>query len=168
MAISIDRKLELMALDTLENLYRNFKVQGIFPYEVYPGYAQKNLRAKPGSWKSTGAAMDSFYFQVKDAMIDNARIDFFYNYYLNFVDLGVGAGRSASDVTRSSPATFKSRYTTNWNPKAGKTHRPAISSEFRHLRRRMVRYFMNEYTYQANVMIINAFGVDADNHQTTT
>lgn len=164
MAIPIDRKLELMAQDTLEALQRNFKIQKIFPYEVYPGYLAKNAKARLGSWKSTGAALDSFYFQVKDAMIDNARIDFFYNYYMNFVDIGVGAGRPGESVKRSAPYHHMSRYT-NWNPKAGKTHRPAVSSEFRHLRRRMTRYFMNEYTYQANIMIINALGVYPDESQ---
>lgn len=160
-SLTLDQKLNLFASDTIEALRKNFNTQAIFPFEVYPGYKAKNSKAKKGSWKSTGAAYDSFYFQVKDATETNVRMDFFYNYYLNYVDMGVGAGRKAGDVERDNTASVDLRYT-KWNPKQGKTHRPAISMEFRHLAGRLAMYFKNKYQRDAEFTILNAFGVEMD------
>lgn len=162
--MSLDQKMELMAKDTIEALRKNFKTQAIFPFEVYPGYKAKNSKAKKGSWKSTGAAYDSFYFQVKDATETEVRMDFFYNYYLNFVDIGVGSGRKAGDVMRDNTASVDLRYT-NWNPKQGRTHRPAISMEFRHLSGRLALYFKKRYQREAEFTILNAFGIEMDENR---
>lgn len=160
-SMSLDQKMVYFAKDTIESLKKNFKTQAIFPFEVYPGYKAKNAKAKPGSWKSTGAAYDSFYFQVKDASETDARMDFFYNYYLNYVDMGVGAGRKAGDVERNNTASVDLKYY-NWNAQQRKTHRPAISMEFRHLAGRMALYFKKRYQRDAEFTILNAFGVEMD------
>lgn len=149
-------KVFQMCEDTITAIHKNFKTQAIFPNEVYPGYLKKNAAAKPGSWKSTGAAFDSFYFQVVDATEGKVRADFFYNYYMNFVDMGVGTGRPIDAVIRSYNLRNTMKYA-DWNPKKGETHRPAVSSEFRHLAGRMRMYFSIRFMMQAEFLIMRAF-----------
>lgn len=154
------RKLYLMAKDTIDALHRNFKTQGIFPGEVYPGYKTKNAKTSRGEWKSTGAGFDKIFFQINDALSDKdisvreATIDFFFNYYLKFVDMGVGRGRPIKKVKRDLDADFEVRYM-EWNSQEGSTHRPAIMMEFRHLSRRMQRYWAEHYKYEAEVALLS-------------
>lgn len=157
--MKLDRKMAFWAKDTLDGIRRNFKVQCIFPFEVYPGYAEKNKKVKRG-WKSTGAAYDSFVAQIRDASEDKLRMDFLYRYYMNYVDIGVGAGLKAGDVERGGVASNTRRYT-KWNHPAGQTHRPAVAMELRHLARRMMRYMARRYEMEGQMAVLKAWGVDA-------
>lgn len=166
--IPAGEKLRLVAYETLEAIYRNFKTQGIFPYEAYPGYLAENAKAKGNSWKSTGAGFDSFYFQLKDAAQDSdigvreARMDFFFDYYLKFVDMGVGRGRPIGKVKRTLSADRDIRYM-SWNSEEGSTQRPAIMMEFRHQARRLMKYFANRYQYDAQAIVVSGLeGVTGD------
>lgn len=166
--VPVGKKMQLMGWDTLEAIYRNFRTQGIFPYEAYPGYLAKNTKMeRRKSWSSTGRGFDSFYFQVVDAAggiandmnnisVRSARIDFYYAMYLNFVDMGVGKGRPIEKVNRTLTADHNVRYMA-WDAKDGSTQRPAIAMEFRHQVRRLTSYFANRYKYEAQIGIINAF-----------
>lgn len=166
--IPAGEKLRLLVLETLEAIARNFHTQGIFPYEVYSGYRKKNMEARKGQWRSTGAAFDSFYFQINDALqasdvsVREARIDFFFNYYLKFVDMGVGRGRPISKVKREIDADFNIRYM-EWNSQEGSTQRPAIMMEFRHQARRMRNYWANRYLYEAQAVLVEGLaGITGD------
>ena len=157
--ISAGQKLRLMAIETMQAIYNNFRTQCISPHEPYAGFMAKNAAAKAGSWKSTGDGFDSFTYQVNDVQqpydIDArlASMEFFYNYYLNFVDMGVGMHRPIEKVYRTTDADFGTRYM-EWNSKSGSTQRPAIMMEFRHQTRRMERYWINRYKYTAQVGLI--------------
>ena len=159
----IGEKLQILAHETLEAIHKNFKTQGIFPEdEVYPGWAAKNAAIKGDSWKSTGAGFDSFYFHILhasealDVSVRDWAVEFMYNYYLNFVDMGVGKGRPISKVNRTLAADHDIRYMSSWNPSEGSTQRPAIAMEFRHQAERMRRYMANRYKYDAQVMLMNS------------
>lgn len=159
----IGQKLQIWAHETLEAIHKNFQTQCIFPEgEVYPGWAAKNAAIHGNSWQSTGAGFDSFYFhilhaaEVFDVGVRDWAVDFMYNYYLNFVDMGVGKGRPISKVNRTLAADHDIRYMSSWNPAEGSTQRPAIAMEFRHQAERMRRYMANRYKYDAQVVIINA------------
>lgn len=158
----IGQKLNIWAHETLEAIHKNFKTQGIFPEgEVYPGWFQKNAAIRGSSWQSTGHGYDSFYFHILHAseMLDvgvrDWAVDFMYNYYLNFVDMGVGRNRPISKVNRTLSADHDLRYMDSWNPKEGSTQRPAIAMEFRHQATRMRNYMANRYKYDVQVMIVN-------------
>lgn len=156
----LEVKLNQFCRDTWEQIRRNFKTQAVFPYEVYPGYLDKNAKAGARSWKSTGAAFDQLVFQVKDASMSQARIDALFNYYLLYVDIGVGKGRSASEVERESPSDYKKRYT-QWAPKRNKTHRPILMSEIRHLAARMRMMYTRRFDINTRAYITHYFnGVD--------
>ena len=159
----IGQKLQIWAHETLEAIHKNFKTQGIFPEdEVYPGWFAKNAAIYGNSWQSTGAGFDSFHFhilhasQMLDVGVRDWAVDFMYNYYLNFVDMGVGKGRPISKVKRTLSADHDIRYMSSWNPKEGSTQRPAIAMEFRHQAERMRKYMANRYKYEAQVLLINA------------
>ena len=165
--IDIRKKLEEFGHDTIQQLHINMKTQKIWPQEVYPRYQEINkIRKKYGSWYSTGEGIESFIFQIKNTRLDSARIDFFFNEYLRYADLGVGAGRPADDVNRSKKARYKHR-DNPWGLQAGRTHRPAVMMEFRHLQRRMMMYAMEEYGYAGRAYVMGAFeGMLKDNDKT--
>lgn len=158
------KKLEYIIQETLEAIENNFETQGIFPYEVYPGYRKINEEAGTGSWKSTGKGMQSFRGQILADKVSNSRIDFWYDRHLDFVDMGVGKGRPISKVERTLSADYKIRYM-EWNAKEGSTQRPAIAMEFRHQARRMQNYWANRFKYDAQCVLV--FGIEGslDDHE---
>lgn len=166
--IPISEKIRLWTHETLEAIQKNFKTQGIFPSsEVYAGWFEKNAQASGSSWQSTGAGFDSFYFHVLHASQDfdvgvrDFAVEFMYNYYLNFVDMGVGRGRPIQKVQRTLSADRDIRYMSSWNPAEGSTQRPAIAMEFRHQASRMRKYMANRYKYDAQVIVLNVIdGLD--------
>ena len=139
-------KMKYMADDTRQKVMKAFDVQEIYPIgEVYPGWFRENeLRTagKHRGWYSTGEGYKSFHHQVRytpsqiDDFPSEVHIEYFFNHYLGYVDLGVGKGRPLQKVKRSEDARRDDRYVTEWNPKAGETHRPLFRKEMRHLSRR--------------------------------
>lgn len=166
----ISRKLRLWATDTLQAIQKNFKTQGIFPSgEVYAGWFEKNENSSGSSWHSTGAGFDSFYFHILHASEDfdvgvrDWAVEFMYNFYLNFVDMGVGRGRPISKVQRTLSADHDIRYMGGWDAEEGSTQRPAIAMEFRHQQVRMRMYMEQYYKVRAQVLVLNAIdGIQVD------
>ena len=154
---------------TLAQLKSNFMTQRIWPYEVYPGYRIENERrrylaeqaekaGKKGPWYSTGEGVTSFEGEVIKAGEDGiVTMAFRFNDYLQYVDLGVGAGRSADDVDRGKKANYSRRYIHKWIPRSGKTHRPAIAMELRHLATRLENYVQDFYCKTTEVKIVETF-----------
>lgn len=144
-------------LDAIEN---NLMTQKIWPYEVYPGYKMTNdRRRQEGSWYSTGAGARSFAGSVIEADENTGRVtmSFRYNDYMQYVDIGVGAGRKAEDVERAKKANYKRRYINKWIPSAGIAHRPAIMMEMRHLATRLQSYCHDFYGNEMEYRILNTF-----------
>ena len=144
-------------LDAIEN---NLMTQKIWPYEVYPGYKMTNdRRRQEGGWFSTGQGARSFEGSVIEADENSGRVlmKFRYNDYMDFVDMGVGAGRKATDVDRAKKANYRRRYINKWIPSAGASHRPAISMEFRHLASRIQSYCFDFYGTELEYRVLNTF-----------
>lgn len=168
--VPISEKLRDWAADTLECIRRNFRTQGIFPVgEVYSGWFEKNAGIRGSSWKSTGAGFDSFYLhsmhasEQLDVGVRNWAVEFVYDYYLKFVEMGVGKGRPIGKVNRTLDASYDMRYMDSWNPSEGSTQRPAIMMEFRFQASRMRRYMAERYKYDAQVIIVSALdGLDVN------
>lgn len=138
-------KMQYMAGDTRDHIEKAFHTQAVFPFEeVYPGWFRENARRaaqNSGAWHSTGDAARNFYWQLKYAedkntgMPTEVKMEYFFNYYISFVDYGVGKGRPLSKVQRGKDARREERYT-DWVPKQGKTHRPVFRKEMRALKKR--------------------------------
>lgn len=162
-SVPISEKLKSWTAETLEAIRHNFKVQHIYPAgEVYAGWFQKNDNAPGSSWHSTGSGFTSFYGSILRASQDfdvgvrEWAVEFVYDYYLKFVDMGVGRGRTIQMVNRRLSADHEIRYMSSWNPKEGSTQRPAIQMEFRFQTGRMRRYMASRYKYEAQVVVLNA------------
>lgn len=150
---------------TLMQLKANTITQTVFPVEVYPGYTVINeSRKATGSWFSTGDGVNSFDGKVVNASdIRNLVMEFSYLQYLDFAELGVGKGRPAETVQRAKKARYKNRYINKWVAKMGKTHRPFLSMELRHLATRLDRYALDFYGYEAQFRIMDMFdGMQVD------
>ena len=151
-ALSLRERLAKMGVETTARLKKNFAVQKIYPEgEVYPGWFAENAKRaqkQNGKWYSTGEGIKSFHWQVvgdedKDGLPHGLGIDFFYNAYLRYAELGVGAGRKVADVQRTRTNLYTQRYIAKWNPKQGHTHRPVIRQELRHLAGRFAMVLVN-------------------------
>lgn len=121
-----DKKLDLTywAEGVVKRLKLNFDTQNIYPYGDPGPY--------PGSPKSTGDAFRSIYAKVYNAAGGNTeKISFFFNYYLYFVDMGVGGGQPIERVDRSEKAKYNRLYKP-WDDTGDRQSRPAFAMEFRY------------------------------------
>ena len=154
----LEKTMHKWGEDTLWALRQNMRVQHVWPNLVYPRYDEVNkIREENGEWFSTGQALKSLKFVVKNHSLSNARIEFFFIEYLRYVDIGVGKGRRAEDVPRARKAKYKNRYNAKWVPSSGRTHRPAFMMEFRHLQRRMAWHMQEELGYEGMAYIMEGF-----------
>lgn len=144
---------------TINQLEVNTMTQRIYPKEVYNGYAVVNQKRKEmGSWYSTGEGVKSFTGKIIEAG-ENGKVTmaFQFNDYLRFAEMGVGAGTSYEDVESSKKARFQTRYISKWDRKSGKSQRPAIMMELRHLQKRIADYLVDFYGYEGQVRLLNTF-----------
>ena len=151
---------DLFKDQTIAQLKNNFMTQRIWPYEVYPGYHVDNERRRlEGGWFSTGEGLKSFDGDVIEADENTGivTLSFKFNDYLQYVDIGVGAGRKADDVERGKKARYNVRYVGSWKPSAGRSHRPAIAMEFRHLATRLENYMQDFYCKTAEFQILETY-----------
>lgn len=146
--------------DALYQLQANMATQAIWPMEVYHNYSEVNESRKARHrWYSTGEGARSFNGRVlsADRKGGNVALEFSFNDYLRYADLGVGQGTSAKDVERGKKANYARRYTRSWNRRVGHSQRPAIAMEFRHVQSRMTGYLQDFYGMEVQAMIIPAF-----------
>ena len=132
------------AIDQIEI---NMSVQHIWPFAPYATYPEVNeYRAQHKSWHSTGEGIRSFrgFVYEADERTGLVTLGIRYADYLRYVDIGVGAGRTALDVQRSKKVNFRSRYT-RWAPSRNMSSRPAIRPEANHLATRLERYVRDWY-----------------------
>lgn len=149
---------------TLAQLEHNFATQRIWPYEVYPGYREVNeARKKMGAWYSTGEGYRSLDGSIVSADEANVTMEYRFNDYLRYVDIGVGGRTSAGDVERGKNVRFRSRYIGRWNRAGGSSHRPAIMAELRHLQTRVRDYLVDFWGNEGEVELLNSFdGLNID------
>lgn len=150
---------DLFKEQTLQQLKINMMTQRIWPFEVYPGYRVRNERRRLlGGWVSTGEGIKSFEGSVIEADENTGMVTmaFRFNDYMQYVDIGVGAGRDADDVDRARKVRYRNRYT-QWQPSGGKTHRPALQPEFNHLLTRLEDYVSDFYGKRYEFKMLETF-----------
>lgn len=146
-AMSVRQTLSLFKEQTLQQLRVNMKTQAVWPREVYPGYSTVNEnRRLRGQWYSTGEGEKSFRASIKNPDdLSEMVMTFEMNDYLRYTDIGVGRGTKAEDVDRDAKASYRRRYTISWDRSRGRSHRPHLMMEFRHLERRLANYALDWY-----------------------
>ena len=145
---------------TLKQLKANMQTQRVWPYEIYPGFHTVNeYRRQRGEWYANGEGVKSFEGEVYEADENTGMVTmgFRFNDYMQYVDIGVGAGRKAEDVDRAKNVNFKQRYINKWQPRAGKTHRPGIRPELNHLLTRLEGYVQMYYDAKLDFKILETF-----------
>ena len=146
----------LFKQQTLEQLEINMMTQHVYPFSPYPTYPAVNeYRRQHGGWYSTGEGIKSFEGVVYEADEKTGMVTmgFRYNDYMQYVDIGVGAGRKADDVERAKKVRFKNRYT-QWIPSRGKSHRPGIQPEINHALTRISDYVQQYYDAKLDFEIV--------------
>ena len=146
----------LFMKQTLEQLEINMMTQRIYPFSPYPTYPEVNeYRDQHGMWHSTGEGAKSFEGIIYEADENTGIVSmgFRFNDYMQYVDIGVGAGRHAADVQRSRKVRYQQRYT-NWAPRQGKTHRPAIQPEINHALTRIENYVQRHYDAKLDFEVV--------------
>lgn len=164
-----NRIARLFFEQTMNQLEVNAMTQRIYPKEIYNGFYIVNekrkqmakaaeARGKKGPWYSTGQGVHSFGGRIIEAG-ENGQVTmaFTFNEYLRFAEMGVGKGTSYEDVETSKKARYQSRYISKWDRKAGRSHRPAIMMELRHLQRRIAEYLTDFYGEEGRVLLVNTF-----------
>lgn len=144
---------------TINQLEVNAMTQHIYPTEVYNGYAVVNQKRKEmGMWYSTGEGAKSFAGKIIEAG-ENGKVTmaFEFNDYMRFAEMGVGNGTKYEDVENGKKARFQSRYISKWDRSSGKSQRPAIMMELRHLQQRIANYLVDFYGYEGEVALLNTF-----------
>lgn len=160
------------ANNLLERLRINFITQKVWP-RGWPGpyrdYYRINSKKGKGSWKSTGNGIQQMYARIYTAAGgDTERISFFFNHYLNMVDLGVGKYRKSLDVKERSENARFDRLFAKWNH-GTKEHkvergdsrrmRPFLMMEFRHQMTRLATLTENYYgEYIENALMFDLTG----------
>ena len=149
---------------TLLQLQVNFATQHIYPYEVYPGYHQVNeARKKRDEWYSTGEGIRSIDGSIVRADEGGVTLEYRFNDYLRYVDIGVGGKVRAGDVERGKNVRFRSRYVSRWDRSSGRSHRPAVMAELRHLQTRVRDYLVDFWGLEGEVNLLNTFdGLNID------
>lgn len=148
-----------------EELQGNFKVQRIYPTEIYQGWLKENQRRKeyaqkhPGKdvWYSTGQGVQSIQTKVVSASDpNNVTVAIFHLQHMMFADMGVGIWGDYEDIQHSRNAKPNRRYISAWVPSQGETHRPGIMFKAHTIRRRMENYMMNFYGLELEARFIQA------------
>lgn len=145
--------------DVLRQLKINTQTQCIYPKEIYSGFMAVNAaRAARGQWHADGSGVNSFRGRIVSDTPENWTYEFMYNEYMRFVDMGVGLGTKYNDVDSAQKANYARRYVKSWQRfGAGRSQRPAIMMELRHLQSRMQNYLVDFYGYQGETALIKAF-----------
>lgn len=142
---TFEQRLEKWAWETYEAIRANFKTQRINPY---PPYITPNAKDMPNRY-STKALYNTLYYKVLNAAgRDQAKVDFFFNYYGLFVEMGVGRGQKYSQVDNAATARYNKRYKP-WVMKGDRQSRPAIVMEINFQVRRLSSILSYHYAMAA-------------------
>ena len=144
---------------TMQSLQINAMTQAIYPNEVYPGYMEVNAARKAaGRWYSTGEGARSFKGRIVSCDSNgNITLAFGFMDYMRYAEMGVGLGTKAGNVDSARNANYRSRYVTMWNRQQGKSQRPAIMMELRHLQTRIQKYMQDYYGMEYQMKMLRTF-----------
>lgn len=142
--------LNKWADDTISRIKINYKTQNVWPMG-FPGPYQGYNGKKDGS---TGDSFRQIYTRVfNSASGDTEKIYFFFNYYLYFVDMGVGRGRPWE--YEFSNAKYNKLYQ-QWRGRGDRQQRPFLTMEIRHQIRRLSFLLEKYYAEKVRLDIVAA------------
>lgn len=157
-AVWVNQKQRRTRATTAKKNGKSYKVKPT-TFGSWSWYEESKYRqmqdTKPGSsrgkyWYSTGHSAEVSDVKVVNATMEDAEIAFHTTAGALFAEAGVGLngpfatrgsraskGRRRIKVDRAAPWTHKRRYVTQWEPSAGRTHRPSTRQQVSLLKRRL-------------------------------
>ena len=120
----------------IQRIKMNYEVQRIWPLGKGGGGPYKDYHiinaARRGKYRSTGESFtkQNLYSRVLAGAGGNTvAVDFFFRYYLFFVDWGVGKGQTKNEVPENGIPKMKKRYA-DWQFTGDRQRRPVVMGEY--------------------------------------
>lgn len=139
---------------THEKILKNFELLKIGEYNPTYVRSQNKRKRKNKEARTPGALRRKIHWQVfKAAGGDTAKVDFFYNHYAMFVELGVGKGVKYTPLPKIKKLKAIKRKDTK------RTSKPFLLSEIRLHARITLEHFAEYYAYTGGYHIVKNFGI---------
>lgn len=148
----------------IQRIKMNFEVQRIWPLGPGGGGPYRDFcivnDARKGAYRSTGEAFtkQNLYAKVVAGAGGNTEaIDFFFRYYLLFVDWGVGAGQDKMEVPRKGTIQMTKRYA-DWRGIGDRQRRPVVQGAIRGSRFFLANILQDYWGKEAELAILYGLG----------
>lgn len=152
----------------IQRIRMNFEVQRIWPLGAGGGGPYKNYHivnaARKGKYQSKGEAFLSrnLYSKVLAGAGGNTvAVDFFFRYYLYFVDWGVGVGQKIPDVPENGMPKMKKRYA-NWQYTGDRQRRPVVMGAIKGSRFFLGNILQDYWGKEAELAVLYGLGYKSD------
>lgn len=152
----------------IQRIKMNYDVQRIWPLGKGGGGPYKDYHivnaARRGKYRSTG---DSFTKQnlyskvVAGAGGNTVAVDFFFRYYLFFVDWGVGKGQKLPDVPENGMPKMKKRYA-DWRFTGDRQRRPVVLGAIKGSRFFLGNILQDYWGKEAELAVLYGLGYKSD------
>lgn len=152
----------------IQRIKMNFEVQRIWPLGTGGGGPYRNYHivnaARKGKYQSKGEAfLDRNLYSkvVAGAGGNTVAIDFFFRYYLFFVDWGVGAGQKNQEVPENGIPKMKRRYA-EWRYTGDRQRRPVVQGAIRGSRFFLGKILEDYWGKEAELAVLYGLGYKND------
>lgn len=152
----------------IQRIKMNFEIQRIWPKGPGGGGPYKDFwivnANRKGKYKSKGEAFldRNLYAKVVAGADGNTvAVDFFFKYYLFFVDWGVGAGQDIGQVPEKGVPKMKKRYA-NWRRRGDRQRRPVVQGAIRGSRFFLGKMLEDYWGKEAELAVLYGLGYKND------
>ena len=153
----------------IQRLKMNYQIQRIWPLGRGGGGPYKDYHivnaARKGKYRSTGESIDSIRKKVYDGAGGNTiAVDFFFRYYLYFVDWGVGKGQKLPEVPEHGMPKMKKRYA-DWRFTGDRQRRPVIIGTIKGSRFFLGNILQDFWGKEAELAVLYGLGYDNEKNE---
>lgn len=152
----------------VKRIKMNYEVQRIWPLGKGGGGPYKDYHivnaARRGKYRSTGESFtrQNLYSQVVAGAGGNTvAVDFFFRYYLFFVDWGVGKGQKLPDVPENGIPKMKKRYA-DWRFTGDRQRRPVVLGAIKGSRFFLGNILQDYWGKEAELAVLYGLGYKSD------
>lgn len=152
----------------IQRIRMNYDVQRIWPLGKGGGGPYKDYHivnaARRGKYRSTGESISekNLYPKVLAGAGGNTvAVDFFFRYYLFFVDWGVGKGQKLPDVPENGMPKMKKRYA-DWRFTGDRQRRPVVLGAIKGSRFFLGNILQDYWGKEAELAVLYGLGYKSD------
>ena len=150
----------------IQRIKMNYQVQRIWPQGTGGGGPYRNYHivnaARSDLYRSTGESIlrRNLYAKVLAGAGGNTiAVDFFFRYYLYFVDWGVGVQQKLADVPENGLPNMKRRYA-NWRYTGDRQKRPVVLGAIKGSRFFLANILEDYWGKEAELAVLYGLGFD--------